>query len=98
MGDYIITYDAVDQKGNRAVQKTRTVSVVLESEDVVPPVVTLNGEAEVEVWQGYTYEEAGAKATDDGVDVTSKITVEGTVDTDVFGRLCDYLLRHRCGG
>lgn len=91
LGDYTITYDAVDQKGNRAVQKTRTVSVVLESEDVVPPVVTLNGEAEVEVWQGYTYEEAGAKATDDGVDVTSKITVEGTVDTDVLG---DYVITY----
>ena len=91
LGNYTITYDAVDQKGNRAAQKTRTVSVVPEGEDVVPPVVTLNGQAEVEVWQGYTYEEAGAKATDDGVDVTSKITVEGSVDTKVLG---DYVLTY----
>ena len=91
LGQYVVTYNAADASGNQATQVTRTVVVVEEGEDIEPPVVTLKGEAEVEVWQGYTYEEAGATATDDGTDVTSKIVITGSVDTKVIG---DYVITY----
>ena len=91
LGQYVVTYNAVDSSGNQAVQATRTVIVVEEGEDIEPPVITLNGDAEVEVWQGYTYEEEGATALDDGVDVSNKIKMEGSVNTAVLG---DYVLTY----
>ncbi len=91
LGQYTVTYDAVDITGNRAKQATRTVIVVAEGEDITPPVVTLNGEAEVEVWQGYEYEEQGATAIDDGTDVTSRIAITSSVNTGVLG---DYVVTY----
>lgn len=85
LGEYIITYDAVDRSGNRAQQVTRKVVVVAKDEDVEPPVVTLNGAAEVEVWQGYSYTEQGATARDGNTDVTGSIKMEGSVNTAVLG-------------
>lgn len=85
LGEYIITYDAVDRSGNRAQQVTRKVVVVAKDEDVEPPVVTLNGAAEVEVWQGYSYTEQGATARDGSTDVTGSIKMEGSVNTAVLG-------------
>lgn len=48
------------------------------------PVVTLNGEAVINLIKGDTYEEQGATVTDD-VDVDLVATVDGTVDTSVAG-------------
>ena len=85
LGEYTITYDAADSSGNAAKQVTRKVIVVATGEDVEPPVVTLKGAAEVEVWQGYDYTEQGATARDGSTDVTSSIKIEGTVDTKTLG-------------
>ncbi len=85
LGEYTITYDATDSSGNVAKQVIRKVIVVAAGEDVEPPVVTLKGAAEVEVWQGYDYTEQGATARDGSTDVTSSIKIEGTVDTKTLG-------------
>lgn len=85
LGDYTLTYDATDCYGNKAVQVTRTVSVVGTDEDVTPPTVTLKGDATMKVWQDNVYTEAGAAATDEGTDVSDKITISGSVNTAVLG-------------
>ncbi len=58
-GNYEVRYTASDTSGNSS-QVVRTVRVV----DTTPPVVTLNGPAEVQIDQGTQYEELGAVATD----------------------------------
>lgn len=85
LGTYTLTYDAADCYGNAATQVTRTVIVVGADEDVTPPTVTLKGDAAVEIWQDNVYTEAGAAATDEGTDVSDKITISGSVNTAVLG-------------
>lgn len=91
LGGYVLQYTASDRKGNRAETVTRTVHVVPAGEDVTQPEITLNGDAEVSVWQTFAYEEAGFSAKDnrDG-DLTASVTVGGdAVDTKVLG---DYII------
>ncbi|UJF31794.1 immunoglobulin-like domain-containing protein [Paenibacillus hexagrammi] len=54
--------------------------------DTMKPVITLNGDAQVEVEYGASYQDAGAAAADeqDG-DLTAHIVVTGTVNTSVPG-------------
>ena len=56
-------------------------------EDTTPPVITLNGDATVDLNVGDSYTEAGATATDDtDGDISGNIVVGGdTVDTSVAG-------------
>ena len=50
------------------------------------PVITLNGNANIELKVNDKYEEKGAKASDDkDGDITSKIEISGKVDTAVAG-------------
>lgn len=79
---YIIKYIAQDSSGNIA-EKTRKVTIV----DDIPPVITLNGNANMTVYLNSKYEEKGAKAKDekDG-DLTDKIEIEGNVDTSKIGK------------
>ena len=81
-GEYTITYNVTDAAGNAAATVTRTVIVP----DTTPPVITLLGDASINIDQGSTYEDAGATATDnvDG-DLTSSIVVGGLPDTNVPG-------------
>ena len=54
--------------------------------DSVLPVITLNGSATISLTVGATYNELGAKASDDvDGDISSKIITTGTVNTDVAG-------------
>lgn len=57
------------------------------TEDTTPPVITLNGDATVDLNVGDSYTEAGATATDDtDGDISGNIVVGGdTVDTSVAG-------------
>ncbi|MFN3136550.1 MAG: carbohydrate binding domain-containing protein [Allomuricauda sp.] len=57
------------------------------AEDTTPPVITLNGDATVDLNVGDSYTEAGATATDDtDGDISGNIVVGGdTVDTSVAG-------------
>jgi len=52
--------------------------------DIIPPVVTLNGPASLDVLQGTTYTDAGATATDNKDGVITPVK-SGTVDTAVTG-------------
>ncbi len=79
---YTIEYNATDSRGNAAVPVTRTVTVV--GSDANAPVITLQGEAEVTVYQGEDFTDEGATAVDD-VDGDVSVTIDGTVDTDTVG-------------
>jgi hypothetical protein len=84
-GTYTITYDVSDSAGNAATQVTRTVAI---TPDVTVPVITLTGNASVNVLFGNTYTDAGATATDniDGT-ITSSISAGGQVDVNKEGYL-----------
>jgi len=79
LGQYIITYKAVDAAGNETTA-TRHVDVV----DTIEPVLTLNGASEVNVIKGQSYEELSASATDT-VDGSITVIIEGSVDTATIG-------------
>ena len=56
--------------------------------DTTAPVITLVGDNPVEVYEGATYTDAGATASDDvDGDITSSIVVVNPVDTSVIGRI-----------
>jgi len=86
VGDYTLTYTATDVAGNSA-QATRLVHVV----DTTPPVVTLNGAAELTLEAAVdSYEEAGATAMD-ACDGAIVVAITGSVDTSAVG---DYTLTY----
>ena len=60
VGVYTVTYDATDSRGTAAEQVARKVYVV----DTQPPVISLNGPAEVTVDRGTAYQDPGASAYD----------------------------------
>jgi|GEM_PF-2401158 len=82
VGIYTLTYNVTDAAGNEAVPVTRIVNVV----DTVAPVITLVGANPLQHEVGTTFSDPGATALDavDG-DITSDITVSGSVDSDTVG-------------
>lgn len=82
LGEYVLTYSAVDGEENEATEKTKTVTV----EDTTAPTITLTGESAVTLTVGDSYTDAGATATDsfEGT-LTSSIVTTGSVDTDAAG-------------
>jgi len=75
---YERTYYIVDQAGNQS-STTRTIEV----KDEVPPTITLNGMVVETVSQGNSYYDSGAVAMDDvDGDISSKIEIIGSVDTE----------------
>lgn len=82
VGTYTLVYSATDNAGNTG-RATRTVNVI---RDTVPPVITLTGGSSINVNRGTPFVEPGYMANDnaDG-DITSKVVVTGTVNTDVAG-------------
>ena len=81
VGIYTVTYTATDAASNTGTT-TRTVNVL--TPDVTPPVVTLNGASEITLFQGDSYTEEGATATDER-DGTLDVVITGTVDTNTIG-------------
>lgn len=79
VGVYTITYRASDSEGNQA-QATREIKVI----DITPPVITLNGDSNVTLYQGDHYEEFGATATDNS-DGNLTVEVIGVVNTATLG-------------
>ncbi len=98
-GTYIITYSAEDRAGNVA-QMIRTVKVVEQGRqkpDTEPPVIILNGNVEMHVLKGATFEDPGASAYDD-VDGDVDVVVSGDVDTSRVGTyVVLYIARDRAG-
>ncbi len=79
--DGIVTYTVTDSSGNESV-KERTIVY----KDVVPPVIKLKGTANMYVVVNEKYEDPGFTASDDcDGDITSKVTMEGKVDTAKTG-------------
>ncbi|MBD3790521.1 MAG: DUF5011 domain-containing protein [Campylobacterales bacterium] len=79
LGVHTVTYSAVDKSGNKAEAK-RTVHVI----DITPPVITLNGEANLTITNGEAYVELGATAMDNR-DGDVNVTISGSVDTTQAG-------------
>ncbi len=88
-GVYVITYDVSDAAQNSATQVTRTVTV----SDTTAPVITLLGDNPMTVYQGTSYVEPGATATDgcDG-DLTGDIVIGG--DTVLPATLGTYVVTY----
>ncbi|MBP3502442.1 MAG: DUF5011 domain-containing protein [Clostridia bacterium] len=80
IGKYNITYTAKYKK--KSISTTRTVNVV----DNEAPVLTLNGESEINIAQDSAYQDLGCYATDnyDG-DITTKISIDSDIDTSELG-------------
>ena len=80
IGEYKIDYIAKNYR--KSIKKTRTVKVV----DTKAPIIKLNGNTEEIVYLNEKYNEKNALATDeyDG-DITSKIMIDGKVDTSKEG-------------
>lgn len=76
-----VIYSVKDSSGNATV-----VERTIKYKDPVPPEIVLNGEKTIEIKQGDTYIERGAKAVDncDG-DITKSIIIDGFVDTNTIG-------------
>ena len=55
IGSYTVTYNVSDDAGNAATEVTRTVNVT----DTTAPVITLVGDAVVDLSVGDTYSESG---------------------------------------
>jgi len=82
VGTYTVTFNVTDTNSNNAVEVTRTVNV----KDTTIPVITLTGDAIVNIEVGTIYTDDGATASDnyDG-DITSNIVTVNPVDTDTVG-------------
>lgn len=79
--DGIVTYTVTDSSGNKAT-KERTIVY----KDVISPTITLTGGETYHFNVGQTFTEPGFTATDDvDGDITSNVTVEGSVDGMTFG-------------
>ncbi len=80
VGTYTINYSAADAAGNAATVVSRTVTVA----DISAPVITLTGNAVIELDQGDVFTDPGATAND-AVDGPITPVVSGSVDTSTIG-------------
>ena len=86
LGDYVISYTAVDSSGNKGTAVQRIVTVV----DTTRPVIILNGKEKIEHEVGKDYQDFGFNASDTlGGDLSGSVKVTGVVDVKVVG---DYTL------
>ena len=80
-GSYVLTYSVSDISGNSCLA-SRTVTYV----DVTAPVLTLLGDAEVDIEPNSDFADPGYTAADDcDGDVSAFVTVDSTVDSSVSG-------------
>jgi surface protein len=79
-GSYTLTYTASDSTGN-----TSTAMRIISVADVTPPVLTLLGEANINVPFNTPYTDAGATATDNSGEIIN-VTVTGAVNPAILGR------------
>jgi hypothetical protein len=86
-GTYTITYNVSDAAGNAATEVTRVVTVTTAPVlDTTAPVITLVGDATIDIVKDSTYTDAGATASDDtdGV-ITGNISVVSDVNENQDG-------------
>jgi hypothetical protein len=84
VGVYILTYSATDVAGNEANGSSTANVVPVVILDTVPPVITLNGDANITIEKDGAYTELNATALDD-VDGDVSVSISGTVDTATVG-------------
>lgn len=81
LGNYSVTYDAIDFASNPAIRVTRLVNVV----DTTKPVITLTGSSTINSIVGDTYTEQSATVSDN-YDTGLTVTIGGdSVDTTAIG-------------
>jgi len=84
IGEYTITYTAKDKAGNEATA-TRIVQIKAPiSNDKTAPVITISGENPLSIFQGETFSDPGATATDN-IDGEVAVTPSGSVDMSIVG-------------
>jgi parallel beta-helix repeat protein len=79
IGEYVLTYNAVDCENNNATVVTRVVKVV----DRTAPILYLNGLPSITVMRWLPYTDAGVKITDNYYDTTTLkglLTVQSNID------------------
>ncbi len=82
IGEYTVTYTAIDSSGNEAIPVIRTVVV----RDVTAPEITILGDNPYNLILGSTYTDSGATAIDDvDGDVTNKIQMTSNVNVNIAG-------------
>ena len=88
---YVLAYTAIDSSGNTTTVKRE----VIITNDAVPPVLTLLGDAEVTINVGDNYEDAGATATDnkDG-NLTPFIDDGGSIDAVDTSKAGEYIVTY----
>jgi hypothetical protein len=89
-GTYTIKYNATDNAGNRAVEKTRTVTVRPSNVDSVKPVIRLNGDSTITLEVKSTFNDPLATVSDNK-DINVNLITSGVVNTGVVGT---YTLRY----
>jgi uncharacterized repeat protein (TIGR02543 family) len=89
-GTYTVRYNAIDNAGNRAVEKTRTVTVRPSTADTIKPVIRLNGDSTItlEVKSAFTDPLA---TVSDNKDINVNLITSGVVNSGVVGT---YTLRY----
>jgi len=78
---YIVTYNAIDDELNAAIQVTRTVNVV----DTTNPVITLLGNNPIPINVGDTYVDSGATVTDNQDAAIAPVIDDSAVDATSIG-------------
>lgn len=79
--DGMVTYTVTDSSGN-----TATIDRTIIYKDVIAPTITLTNGTELAINAGQDFTDPGYTATDDvDGDLTSKVTVEGSVDGHKYG-------------
>ena len=82
----IVASKTTTTKASNSVKTTTKVVITTTAGTTVPPTLTLKGSTTVSINQGSSYSDAGYSATDAfGVDITSRVNVNGTVNTNVAG-------------
>jgi hypothetical protein len=89
-GTYTIKYNAIDNAGNRAVEKTRTVTVRPSNVDSVKPVIRLNGDSTITLEVKSAFNDPLATVSDNK-DINVNLITSGVVNTGVVGT---YTLRY----
>lgn len=85
-GNYVLRYSVSDSSGNPALMVTRTVIVA----DTQAPVITLNGDANINHELGKVFTDPGATALD-AIDGNVPVTISGSVNVNTAGT---YILRY----
>ncbi len=90
IGTYTIKYNATDNAGNKAVEKTRTVTILPSNTDTTKPVIRLNGDSSITLEVKSSFNDPLASVSDNK-DINVNLITSGVVNTGVLGT---YTLRY----